>query len=95
VTVGRDPDDADTGLVYLVYVLPTHWRCGVGKALMVAAMEELRDLGVREAVLWVRRDNRRARHFYETVGWRADGRTRTDDYGGVELEALCCRRAVA
>ncbi len=62
---------------------------------MNTAIDELRALGVREAVLWVLRDNRRARRLYENLGWRDDGRTRTDDYGGVELEAVCYRRTVA
>jgi GNAT superfamily N-acetyltransferase len=93
-TVGRLQDDTEVGLVYLMYVLPKHWRCGVGKALMAATMDELRELGSRQAILWVLRDNRHARRFYESLGWQADGRTRTDDYGGVELEAMCYRRDV-
>jgi ribosomal protein S18 acetylase RimI-like enzyme len=94
-TVGRDPDEAGVGLLYLLYVLPEHWSRGVGQALMAAAMEELRDLGLREAVLWVLRENRRACRFYDRLGWQADGRVRRDDYGGVVLEAVCYRRAVA
>jgi GNAT superfamily N-acetyltransferase len=95
VTVGRDPGEEEMGFVYLLYVLPEHWGCGVGGALMTAAMDELRDLALPEAVLWVLRENGRARRFYERLGWHADGRTRTDDYGGVELDAVCYRRAVA
>jgi RimJ/RimL family protein N-acetyltransferase len=59
---------------------------------MSAAMDELRDLGMREASLWVLRDNQRARRFYERLGWQPDGRTSSESYGGVELEALCYRR---
>jgi GNAT superfamily N-acetyltransferase len=94
-TVGRLQEETDTDLMYLMYVLPEQWGCGVGQALMDAAMNELRELGVREALLWVLRDNQPARRFYESLGWHADGRTQTDDYGGVELEAVCYRRAVA
>jgi hypothetical protein len=36
----------------------------------------------------------RARRFYERLGWQPDGRTTTDDYGGVRLEALCYRRNI-
>ena len=61
---------------------------------MHAAMDSFRDLGVREAVLWVLRDNQRARTFYEGLGWKPDGQTTTADYGGIELEALCYRRVV-
>jgi GNAT superfamily N-acetyltransferase len=94
VRVDYDGDDHEVGLVYLLYVLPEHWRHGVGTALMGAAMDELRDLGMREAILWVLRDNQRARAFYEGFGWRSDGRTTAENrnYGGIELEALCYRR---
>jgi GNAT superfamily N-acetyltransferase len=94
VRVGCDLKDCDIGLVYLLYVLPKHWRHGVGTALMGAGMDELRDMGVREAILWVLRDNQRARAFYERLGWLSDGRTTTENYGGVELEALCYRRSI-
>ncbi len=88
VRVGAALEEADeVGLVYLLYVLRMYWSQGVGKALMGAAMAELRDLGVREAVLWVLAENRRARGFYEGLGWRPDGRTDTHDYGGASLEA--------
>jgi RimJ/RimL family protein N-acetyltransferase len=94
VRVGLGEDEGEIGLVYLLYVLPEYWGRGVGKVLMRAAMDELQELGMREAILWVLHDNQRARAFYERLGWRQDGRTRTDDYGGVELEALCYRRAL-
>jgi RimJ/RimL family protein N-acetyltransferase len=94
VRVGPDADAGGTGLVYLLYVLPTYWGRRVGKTLMSAAMDELRDLGMSEAVLWVLRDNQRARRLYERLGWRRDGRTSREDYGGVELEAWCYRRVV-
>jgi hypothetical protein len=49
---------------------------------------------MREAILWVLRDNLRARRFYEQLGWTADGQTVSEDYGGCRLEALCYRRSV-
>jgi GNAT superfamily N-acetyltransferase len=94
VRVGYEEDDHAVALVTLLYVLPEHWRRGVGAALMRAAMDELRDLGMREAILWVLRDNLRARAFYEGLGWREDGQRTTENYGGVELEALRYRRSV-
>jgi hypothetical protein len=61
---------------------------------MQAGMHELRDLGMREATLWVLRDNLRARRFYEHLGWTPDGRTVSEDYESCQLEALCYRRSV-
>jgi GNAT superfamily N-acetyltransferase len=94
VRVGPLVDEDEVGLVYLLYVLPEHWGCHVGTALMRAGMNELRDLGMSEAFLWVLRDNLRARRFYERLGWTPDGRTSSEDYGGCRLEALCYRRSV-
>jgi GNAT superfamily N-acetyltransferase len=94
VRVGVAAELGNVGLVYLLYVLPEFWGAGVGAALMQAGMRELRALGQDSAFLWVLRDNRRARRFYERLGWQPDGRTATADYGGVKLEALCYRREV-
>lgn len=94
VRVGPIGDVGEIGLVYLLYVLPEYWGRGVGTALMRAAMDDLRDLGMCAAELWVLRENQRARAFYEGLGWCRDGRTTTEEYGGVELEALCYRRTV-
>jgi hypothetical protein len=57
-------------------------------------MDELRAMGAREAMLWVLRENVRARAFYEGLGWRTDGRTILENYGGVELEAWGYRKKV-
>jgi GNAT superfamily N-acetyltransferase len=87
-------EESEVGLMYALYVLREQWRCGVGTALMQAGMQELRDLGMRKAMLWVLRDNLRARHFYERLGWTPDERTVSQDYGGRQLEALCYRHSV-
>jgi len=92
VRVGSVMDEREVGLIYLLYVLPEHWSRGVGTALMRVGMLELRDLGMREAILWVLADNLRARRFYEHLGWAPDGRTVSEDYEGCRLEALCYRR---
>jgi len=94
VRVGAVEDEGERGLVYLLYVLPAYWGQGVGKMLIHAAIDELCHLGMSEAVLWVLRDNQRARTFYAGLGWCEDGRTTTADYGGIELEALCYRRTL-
>lgn len=86
--------EVNVGLVYLLYVLPEYWGCGVGTRLMSAAMDKMRDLRLTEAILWVLRDNTHARQFYEKLGWTFSGRTTSQSYGGVELEALCYQRAV-
>jgi GNAT superfamily N-acetyltransferase len=94
VRVGPLTDEGEVGLIYVLYVLPEQWRRCVGATLMQAGMQELRDLGMCEAILWVLRDNLRARRFYEQFGWTPDGRTVSEDYGGTLLEALCYRHSV-
>lgn len=61
------------GEVYAFYLHPDAWGSGAAAALMARCHEYLRDLGYTEAVLWVLRDNPRARRFYENAGWSATG----------------------
>ncbi|MBI4885445.1 MAG: GNAT family N-acetyltransferase [Actinobacteria bacterium] len=62
------------GEIYGFYVHPEAWGCGAASALIARCHEYLRDEGFNEAVLWVLRDNPRARVFYEKAGWFATGR---------------------
>jgi len=66
--------DAARGEVLAFYLHPDAWGSGVAQALIARCHEYLRDLGCVEAVLWVLRDNPRARKFYENAGWSATGR---------------------
>jgi ribosomal protein S18 acetylase RimI-like enzyme len=85
VSVGASRDvDAD-GELFAIYVDPDYWRKGVGRNLITAAEERLRELGHEEATLWVLADNPRARRFYERVGWQHDGKTRPIAIFGIEV----------
>jgi RimJ/RimL family protein N-acetyltransferase len=88
------PVEDNMGLVYLLYVLPQYWGHGVGTELMHAALGEMQVLNLTKASLWVLSDNKRARRFYEKHGWTFDGQTATQDYDGVELEALSYHRII-
>jgi len=61
------------GEVYGFYLHPEAWGSGAASALIARCHEYLRDEGFADAVLWVLRDNPRARVFYEKSGWRATG----------------------
>jgi ribosomal protein S18 acetylase RimI-like enzyme len=76
VAVGPGTDPGTDGELYAIYVLPDHWGSGVGRALMQAGEERLRELGHQHAILWVLEDNPRARRFYEAAGWTLDGTRR-------------------
>ena len=84
VWIVRDSDDA-VGMVRVVpgsgpdiaqlnnmHVRPDLIGAGVGRALMQAAMEFIKEQGYRTARLGVVQENRRARRFYEAAGWQVD-----------------------
>jgi GNAT superfamily N-acetyltransferase len=67
------PADLATGELYALYVVPDRIGSGLGRALMAATVDGLREVGHLTAVLWVLRGNARARRFYERAGWAPDG----------------------
>ena len=59
------------------YCHPDAWGSGVAAVLMARTTGALADRG-REAFLWTLRDAARARRFYEKVGFRLSGSTRSE-----------------
>ena len=75
----RDDDAGDTvAEIPTIYVLPSHWRHGIGRLLCERTFTEARKRGFTELTLWVLDSNHRARHFYESLGFRTDGKIKTD-----------------
>jgi len=70
--IGPEGDRA-AGEVHAIHVAPEERGRGVGTVLLVAAVEAMRSLGVRRAILWVLDGNATARRFYERQGWVWDG----------------------
>jgi GNAT superfamily N-acetyltransferase len=54
-----------------MYVAPEYWGQGIGRLLHAAAIDHPRAVGHGEATLWVLERNRRARSWYEHLGWTA------------------------
>ena len=79
----RSPHDGSVGEIRLLYVAPEAWGTGVGRTLLDACENALRDDGFAAAVLWVLEENRRARRFYEGAGWLVDGDTRAEEETGL------------
>ena len=65
----------EVGELYALYLLPTWWSAGVGRALMTSVLDALRGDRYRRVVLWVLADNARARLFYGRAGFTVDGGT--------------------
>ena len=75
-----------------IYLLADFWGQGLGRSLMAAACERLRDAGFTEATLWALDTNERARKFYEAAGWALDGASKQDDSRGFPITELRYRR---
>lgn len=94
VRESRD-DDAPAervGEVWAIYLKPSAWGTGVGRALMTAAVGRLTQLGYEQVTLWVLDSNARARRFYEAAGFRADGAVKDDDSRGFPLREVRYRK---
>jgi GNAT superfamily N-acetyltransferase len=80
--------DLTTGELDGFYVDPSTWGRGVGRALLAAATQSLRDAGFSRATLWTAEANHRPRRIYEVAGWAVDGTDRHRAFGGVEFVEL-------
>lgn len=69
----REDDRCGWGEVYSLYVLPSCAGQGIGTQLLSRAVSALSSLGFSRIYLWVLEENRPARKFYESLGWRATG----------------------
>ena len=58
-----------------IHSLPENWHKGYGGMLMDRVLRDIREAGYPEVVLWVFRDNARARAFYEAKGFTMTGLT--------------------
>jgi L-amino acid N-acyltransferase YncA len=75
----RDEDAAPgVGEVRSLFVADGLWGRGVGRALMSAVLDSLRERGCTEASVWSFAANERANRFYEAHGFTRDGAERTE-----------------
>jgi GNAT superfamily N-acetyltransferase len=86
--------DEHRGEVYAINVDPDWVERGVGQPLFSAAVAALTDFGFTELVLWVVRENARARRFYERNGWVADGGEQRAEFGDATVVELRYRFVV-
>jgi GNAT superfamily N-acetyltransferase len=82
---GEEVPGPDCGEVHAIYVLPSAWGLGVGRALLAYGLEELRRQELHPVLLWVMEGNERARRFYARAGFVPDGPVVGYEVGGVTL----------
>ena len=85
VAVGASRDADAEGELLTIYVNPVHWGTGVGRELIRAGEERMRELGYGRVVLWMLDGNSRAQRFYESAGWTLDGERRTIEFVGQSM----------
>ncbi len=78
----RDRGERDEGEITTLYVLRAAQGGGLGKALLVGVARALAAEGARSLVIWVLRENRHARGFYERLGGMAQETRREQVAGG-------------
>jgi len=71
--------------LYAIYVSSQVLGAGVGRALLAESARRCAAAGRERMLLWVLRDNARARCFYERAGFRADGAEEPFEVDGVAV----------
>jgi ribosomal protein S18 acetylase RimI-like enzyme len=77
-----DCDVLRTQEVYAIYLSSEYWSHGHGTELYLAAEDRMGQSGAVDAILWVLRDNVRARRFYEGQGFTLDRSRPERDHQG-------------
>lgn len=83
------------GEVYALYVRPERIGTGVGRALMDALLARAESDGRASLLLWVLRENGRARRFYEKAGFTPDGAEEPFEVDGVAVPEVRYRRRLS
>ena len=76
-----DLDERSVGEIWGIYLLPAHWRQGIGTQVCRRAEEMLSARGFSRIVLWMFEGNDRAKQFYEAMGYTPDGGTKVIEVG--------------
>jgi GNAT superfamily N-acetyltransferase len=92
VGAARDVETEREAELYAIYLHPSRWDRGIGRALLQRAEESMRSSGFREAVLWVLAGNERGERFYRAAGWEHDGGSKLDQFQGAAVTELRYRK---
>jgi RimJ/RimL family protein N-acetyltransferase len=78
--------ESNSGEIYFCYAKPEMWGLGVGYNMMNFALENLKQQGFHEVVLYVFEENNLARKFYERQGFTTDGVVISGNHGATEVK---------
>lgn len=92
--VESEPTPSATGELWVLNLHPDAFGSGLASELHADALERLVASGHASAVLWVARDNPRARRFYEREGWTPEGLEKSEEIGGAPVVEVRYRRAL-
>ncbi len=79
----REGSNPRTAELICIHSLPGNWHKGYGAQLMDHVLDQMRESGYSDVVLWVFEQNIRARKFYEKLGFCACEPTRLN-FGAME-----------
>ena len=88
----RDEEAENEGELYAIYLLPSCWDRGIGRALIEQAEESMRASGSSGHPVGAG-GNERGERFYRAAGWNSDGR-KLDTFQGAEVAELRYRKAL-
>lgn len=86
--IGYTAVHPEDGEMFLLFVDPAHSGRGVGRLLLSAAHDALREAGCEEAYLFTHEQNERALAVYTAAGYRPDGSIRESDFRGTAQREL-------
>lgn len=81
------------GEISSIYLHPDFWRRGLGKLLCSFALDELKQTGYSEVILWVLKENKQARQFYESMGFVLDGNEKINNLSACALGVVTGEKA--
>ncbi len=71
-----------------IYVHPNFIGTGCGSKLIEEAISLLKQDGYKKATLWVLETNEKTRRWYESKGWKVEGKTKIDKRDLFELKEV-------
>lgn len=81
----REKDMPGYAELICIHSLPNQWRKGYGSKMMDTVLHDIAIAGYRKVMLWVFKENTRARQFYEKHGFRTTGKEKS----GIESTEIC------